>query len=61
MKNHHPPQGLQQKIAANPRYYIENIELLQKDIRQYKIKHIAILFGPTGIKDDAGPGLNCMV
>ena len=57
MKNHHPPQGLQQKIAANPRYYIENIELLQQDIGQYNIKHIAILFGQTRAKDDAEPGL----
>jgi hypothetical protein len=57
LKNHHPPLGLQQKIAANPSYYIENIELLRNDIRQYNIKHIAILFGPTGIKDNFGNSL----
>jgi hypothetical protein len=57
MKNHHPPPGLQQKIAANPRYYIEDMELLQQDIRQYNIKYIAILFGLTGIKDDIGSSL----
>ena len=54
-ENHHPPQGLQQKIAANPSYYAENIKLLRKDIRRHKIKHISVLFGSTGIKDNAEP------
>jgi hypothetical protein len=57
MENHHPPQGLQQKIAANPRYYAENITLLREDIRQYDIRHISILFGSTGTKDDVDSSL----
>src|SRR4051812_8824232 len=57
MKNHHPPQGLQQKIADNPCYYFENIGLLESGIRQYNIKHIAALFGPAAIKDDFGNSL----
>ena len=56
-ENHHPPGGLQQKIATDPSYYTEDVGLLRKDIVQYKIKHIAILFGPTGIKDNTGPNL----
>jgi hypothetical protein len=57
MKNHHPPQGLQQKIADNPCYYLENIGLLESDIIRYNIKHLAILFGPAAIKDNFGNSL----
>ncbi|HEY7078148.1 MAG TPA: hypothetical protein VH500_00505, partial [Nitrososphaeraceae archaeon] len=57
MKNHHPPQGLQQKIVANSSYYFENIGLLENDIKQYNIKHIAVLFGPATIKDNFGNSL----
>lgn len=31
-ENHHPPQGLQQKIAANPIYHTDDLERLQSDI-----------------------------
>jgi hypothetical protein len=57
MKNHHPPQGLQQKIIDNPCYYSESIGLLQSDIRQYDIKHVSVLFGPAAIKDNFGNSL----
>jgi len=57
MKNHHPPQGLQQKVAANPCYYLENIGLLESDIRQYDIKHVSVLFGQAAIKDNFGNSL----
>jgi hypothetical protein len=56
-ENHHPPQGLQQKIAANPRYYTDDLERLQSDIVEYDIRHIAILFGPTGVQDEVGVSL----
>lgn len=56
-ENHHPPEGLQQKIATSPRYYAEDIERLQKDIKEYDIRHIAILFGPAGINDQDGSSL----
>ena len=45
------------KDCANPRYYIENIKLLESDVRQYNIKHIAVLFGPAAIKDNFGNSL----
>ena len=50
--NHHPPAGLQQKLAENPSYYLENREQLSKDIKKYNIKNLAVLFGPAAKKDD---------
>lgn len=55
--NHHPPAGLQQKIAENPSYYLENREQLSKDIEKYGIKNLAVLFGPAAKIDDEGTDL----
>jgi replicative DNA helicase Mcm len=55
--NHHPPTGLQQKLAENPSYYLENRERLSIDIKRYNIKNLAVLFGPAAKKDDTGNDL----
>ena len=45
--NHHPPKGLQQKIAGNPLYYLGNREQLSNEIHKYNTKNLAVLFGPA--------------